>query len=63
MTGKTQLCYGVAFSMMKLRVPEKVASLAMMRKGFLDLATVLPADDVRSINGRGWLFIADDINW
>eukprot|EP00577_Skeletonema_sp_RCC1716_P008605 CAMPEP_0113415324 /NCGR_PEP_ID=MMETSP0013_2-20120614/24503_1 /TAXON_ID=2843 ORGANISM="Skeletonema costatum, Strain 1716" /NCGR_SAMPLE_ID=MMETSP0013_2 /ASSEMBLY_ACC=CAM_ASM_000158 /LENGTH=727 /DNA_ID=CAMNT_0000302267 /DNA_START=447 /DNA_END=2630 /DNA_ORIENTATION=+ /assembly_acc=CAM_ASM_000158 len=43
---KSELCF-----------PDKVVSL-MMRKGMIDLATVLPADDVNSINGKGWLFIA-----
>lgn len=44
----------------KLRFPEEVIGL-MMKTGMLDLATVLPAEDVRSIDGKGWLFIASRI--
>ena len=45
----------------KLKFPEKLISM-MMKRGMLDLATVLPAADVRSINGKGWLFIAQLID-
>lgn len=41
----------------KLKIPDNVVSY-LMERGMLDLAAVLPADDVRSINSKGWLFIA-----
>ena len=41
----------------ELRFPKEIVSM-MMRRGFLDLATVLPMEDVCTINGKGWLYIA-----